>query len=158
MPIGASRRTGCVSAFTMIPGKKGCGATPLDAAPYHSVLGLVELALDPGTDGTALLDLGKTRVEHELGNAGRRCQFRFEDVRLTGEQHAFDSEVRTDLIRSRLSRDDEAFVVEPTRSCHVGRQANRGEDVEIVGLTRVEGRAVQPDVGELHASCEERLA
>src|SRR5258708_27695652 len=131
---------GCTSPFIIVSLKGGGGgaAPAMGAAPPRSVLRLVELTLDPGPYGARPFDLGETLVEHEFGDAGCRRDLRLEDIGLARKEHAFRPEARTDLVGGRLGRDDETFVGEPPRARRIGRQSNRREDVEVVGLTRME--------------------
>ena len=76
--------------------------------PFRSVMGLVELAFDPGADVPWTLDLSQARVEHEFGEARRCRDFRVQDVGLAGEQHALGTQHRADLVGGCFRR-DEAF-------------------------------------------------
>src|SRR6266851_7193939 len=59
------------------------GRPPPAALGHASVLRLVELTLDPGADVPRPLHLSQALVEHELGDAGCGCDFRFQNVGLT---------------------------------------------------------------------------
>lgn len=54
--------------------------------------------------------------------------------------------------------DDEALVVEPCRTARVGRQPDRGVDVEVVRLAGPVRVVVHLELRELHASGEQRAA
>src|SRR6266446_5055932 len=59
------------------------------------------------------------------------------------------AEVRADLVSGRLGSGDEALVGNPPGACHIGREADRREDVEIVRLAGVKRLAAHGHVREL---------
>src|SRR6267142_3625432 len=130
IPIGTWRSTGCEFSLMLQPSQR-------------LILGLVELTFDPGPDVARPLDLCEPLIEHELGDSGCGRHFRLQNVGLTRKQHAFGAQVRAHLIGTRLGRRDEAGVSEPPRSRYVGGETDRGEDVEVVGLSRVERLTIQ---------------
>jgi len=71
-----------------------------------SILRLVELAFDPAAHVARAFGLRQTLVEHELGNARRRRDFRLQDIGLAREQHALGAQLGADLIGTRLSSEN----------------------------------------------------
>src|SRR5437879_2787794 len=63
-----------------------------------SVLGAIELTLDPGANVARPVDLRQALVKHELGDAGGGRHFRLQDIGLARKQHASGALARTDLI------------------------------------------------------------
>src|SRR6185503_2967851 len=113
VPMGKSRIFGaCLTSPWSFVFSVGMGRLPF-CFGINWVFRLVELALDPGPDVARMLDLRQPLVEHEFGDAGRRRDFRFQDVGLAREQHALLAQDRPDLVGARLGRDDEALVGDP---------------------------------------------
>ena len=71
-----------------------------------SILRLVELAFDPAAHVARAFGLRQTLVEHELGNARRRRDFRLQDIGLARERHALGAQLGADLIGTRLSSEN----------------------------------------------------
>jgi hypothetical protein len=106
-------------------------------------------AFDPGTHLAGPLDRGFALVKDMLGNACRRGDLGFENVGLAGKQHALRTQIRSDLIGAGPRGRDKHRIIDAFRPGRIDRQADRGENVEIVSLTRVIGNAVQFDVRKL---------
>ena len=122
------------------------------------IAGWYKQTLDPGPDVLGARHLSEPLIEHELRHAHGGRHFGLENVCLARIQHAARALFRADLIGGGLSGRDEAGIGEPARAGGVGRKADGRKDVEIIGLSRMKGLAIEVHIRELHAGREQRFA
>ena len=77
---------------------------------------------------------------------------------MLGKQHALVAIVLADLVGRGLGGCDEHPVGDALGLGRVDGQAQGRKDVEVVGLSGMEGLAVEGDIRELHAAGDQRLA
>lgn len=104
------------------------------------------------------IDPGETGVKDELGHPRGGLNFDLQDVRLRREQHPELQLLGGHLVGHGVGGVDEHLIGYARRVCGVDRQADGGEDIEVVGLRRQKRLAVEVNWRKLHAAGIDRLA